>query len=104
MTNPKWWVPVSWTSRSSADFENTMPQLWLSPSDDSITLSDLPRREDWVILNLQQSGYYRVNYDTENWNAIKDQLLFDHKAIHILNRAQILNDAYHLGIQGMYEI
>ena len=33
---------------------------------------------DWYIFNLQQSGFYRVNYDTENWNNLINQLNTDH--------------------------
>lgn len=39
-------------------------------------------------------GYYRVNYDTENWNLIRDQLKTAPEEIHPLNRAQILDDSY----------
>lgn len=42
------------------------------------------------------TGYYRVNYDTENWKKIAKYLNdMEYTDIHILNRAQIIDDAYH---------
>lgn len=43
------------------------------------------------------SGYYRVNYDARNWNAIIDELHGDKfNLIHVLNRAQLLDDSFNL--------
>ena len=33
---------------------------------------------DWLLDNVQQMGYYRVNYDMENWKALIHQLKTDH--------------------------
>jgi len=42
------------------------------------------------------TGYYRVNYDSTNWQRIAAYLNSDnHTKIHILNRAQIIDDVYH---------
>lgn len=43
-------------------------------------------------------GYYRVNYDLENWKLLTEQLINDPKAIHVLNKAQIVDDAWALAI------
>ena len=50
----------------------------------------------WIIGNVQQIGFYRVNYDKEHWRLIVCQLNKDHLAIHPINRAQIINDAWNL--------
>ena len=71
--------------------------------------------EEWLIFNVDQmgkflnndnkenvvwrsfvTGYYRVNYDYQNWKLIIEQLLKDHTVIPVSNRAQILNDAFNL--------
>lgn len=43
-------------------------------------------------------GFYRVNYDEDNWNAIINQLYKDNKAIHVRNRAQLIDDAFNLAL------
>ena len=49
-----------------------------------------------VIMNVQETGYFRVNYDDQNWKLIIDQLNEDHEQIHVINRAQIIDDAMNL--------
>ena len=52
------------------------------------------------------TGYYRVNYDEENWKLIIKQLNEDHTQIHVINRAQIIDDAINLARVGLlkYEL
>lgn len=33
----------------------------------------------WIKANVDQIGYYRVNYETENWKSLYLQLQSDHK-------------------------
>ncbi|XP_029167151.1 aminopeptidase N-like [Nylanderia fulva] len=50
---------------------------------------------------MQIARYYRVNYDDENWQRISNYLNSDNfTKIHVLNRAQIIDDAFHLVIAG----
>ena len=46
-------------------------------------------REEAVILNVQQTGFYRVNYDLANWGLLAQHLLANHRQIHRINRAQV---------------
>ena len=46
-------------------------------------------------------GYYRVNYDEKNWRLIIKQLNEDHNKIHVINRAQLINDALNLASIGL---
>lgn len=52
---------------------------------------------DWYIGNLAHAGWYRVNYDEENWNRLIEQLNEDHQLIHPIHRAQLLDDSFNLG-------
>merc|ERR1719192_759391 len=66
----------------------------------------MPEGEQPVIFNVQQTGFYRVNYDKKNWKLIAKQLQRNHTAIHVINRAQILDDAFNLAKSGLldYEV
>merc|ERR1719507_2388853 len=50
-----------------------------------------------------QTGFYRVNYDQTNWALIADQLLTDHEGIHLMNRAQLLDDAFNVAKAGFLD-
>jgi len=42
------------------------------------------------------TGYYRVNYDNDNWQKLIKYLnSTEYLNIHVLNRAQIIDDAYY---------
>ena len=49
------------------------------------------------------TGYYRVNYDTANWKLLIKQLNDDHTKIHVINRAQIIDDALNLARAGLLD-
>ncbi|XP_029161758.1 aminopeptidase N-like [Nylanderia fulva] len=92
-------IPITFTTETSSNFNN-FTHYFLHVSRD-FELS-LPFKEDgWMIFNIQQVGYYRVNYDDENWRKISSYLKSDNcTKIHVLNRAQIIDDAFHLMIAG----
>lgn len=52
---------------------------------------------DWIVLNHRQTGFYRVNYDEINWNLIIKELNNgNYQTIPVLNRAQLIDDAFNL--------
>ncbi|XP_055479167.1 LOW QUALITY PROTEIN: aminopeptidase N [Psammomys obesus] len=52
--------------------------------------------DEWVLLNLNVTGYYQVNYDEGNWKKIQNQLQTDLSVIPVINRAQIIHDSFNL--------
>ena len=42
-----------------------------------------------LVANVQQTGFYRVNYDQKNWQMLAELLLADHARVHRINRAQV---------------
>ena len=52
--------------------------------------------QEWIKMNAQQTGYYRVNYDTSNWKKLLNQLQTDHmvcflrKTFYSFNRCSYL--------------
>ncbi|XP_063609324.1 aminopeptidase N-like [Penaeus indicus] len=96
----RWWVPLSYTSQGEANFDQTEARRLMEDAEERITITSLPPNDQWVIFNLQQTGYYRVNYDDHNWNLLIQQLNDDHEVIHVANRAQIIDDAMNLARAG----
>lgn len=65
---------------------------------------DITGGDSWVIFNTQQVGYYRVNYDAVSWHLIYQALLkANHDGIHVLNRAQVVDDALNLARGGLLD-
>ena len=44
-----------------------------------VNIGDISTDAQWFIGNVGQYGYYRVNYDIENWEALLQQLSSDHQ-------------------------
>uniref|UniRef100_A0A452QXF1 Aminopeptidase n=1 Tax=Ursus americanus TaxID=9643 RepID=A0A452QXF1_URSAM len=51
---------------------------------------------EWLLLNLNVTGYYLVNYDEDNWRRIQTQLQTDLSVIPVINRAQVIHDTFNL--------
>ncbi|XP_068266131.1 aminopeptidase N [Nyctibius grandis] len=88
--NYTWIVPITWMTR-----ETTGDRYWLSQV--SVTNDQFKvGSPSWLLLNLNVSGYFRVNYNQENWDQLLGQLATNHQAIPVINRAQIIDDAFNL--------
>ncbi|KAK3890636.1 hypothetical protein Pcinc_005432 [Petrolisthes cinctipes] len=96
-----WWIPISYTTQTQLNFSQTHPQRWMSPATHTIQMTGLPNENQWIVVNVQQTGFYRVNYDANNWDLLRTQLESSHTTIHSTNRAQILNDAFSLARAGL---
>ena len=84
------------------DFDTTRPRFWSGVRGGNIQLD--VAASDWLILNNQQSGYYRVNYDAQNWRLITQQLMSTNfNIIHRTNRAQLIDDAFTLARSGVID-
>ncbi|KAL8559955.1 hypothetical protein ACOMHN_041426 [Nucella lapillus] len=103
--NYTWDVPLTLTSSVERSFNKTDADVhWLWKSSPELTLH-LPgllpdpgvgARKGWILGNVQQHGYYRVNYDHHNWRALSNQLTTAHQVITPTNRAQVIDDAWSL--------
>ncbi|XP_065222050.1 aminopeptidase N-like [Planococcus citri] len=90
----KWIVPLTFTTKSQLQFSNVQPIHW-SFADEPTRLTRFNESE-WILFNLKRSGYYRLNYDSKNWQLITDQLNENHTKIHEYNRAQLIDDVFTL--------
>ncbi|XP_066503247.1 aminopeptidase Ey [Hoplias malabaricus] len=88
--NYEWFIPIKWMKRGVQQ-----DQFWLLQK--AVVHKPMKvSRGEWVLANVNVSGYYRVNYDPENWERLLGQLSSNHQVIPVINRAQVLDDAFNL--------
>ncbi|XP_054632557.1 alanyl (membrane) aminopeptidase b, tandem duplicate 1 [Dunckerocampus dactyliophorus] len=88
--NYEWIVPIKWMK---TEFSQT--SKWLTEK--TATVPEMKTTgSEWVLANLNVVGYYRVNYDQGNWDRLLDALDANHSAIPVINRAQLVDDAFNL--------
>ncbi|ELK36504.1 Aminopeptidase Q [Myotis davidii] len=98
--NDTWIVPVLWMKNGI-----TQSLVWLDKSSKLFPEMQISNFDhDWVILNLNMTGYYRVNYDKLGWKKLNQQLEKDHKAIPVIHRLQLIDDAFSLSKNNYIEI
>ncbi|CAH1723017.1 unnamed protein product [Aphis gossypii] len=94
-----WHIGLTYTSKNNQQFNNLQPTVWMNNKETEITIP-LVNNGEWVLFNLQSTGFYRVNYDFKNWNLLIAELKTNPKTIHVLNRAQLIDDSFNLARAG----
>ncbi|XP_040270073.1 aminopeptidase N-like [Bufo bufo] len=85
-----WYVPISYITKNSGN-----GNIWLTKERETNNSLQLTG-DNWLLANIDVTGYYRVNYDDGNWNKLVQQLDTDLTRIPVINRAQIIDDAFNL--------
>lgn len=84
----KWTIPFTYSIESNVflDKPTEMDSMnistikdsidWIKPTEEvtTIDLNASPTQDNFVLANIEMTGYYRVNYDPENWAKIIKQL------------------------------
>lgn len=92
--NITFWIPINFATTQNPSTDDTTPDVWYPPTRDfSFDVPSLAA-DDWLILNKQASGYYRILYDDRNYELLADAMVRNISLFHRLNRAQLINDAY----------
>jgi len=96
-TQQSWDIPINLVliGEENTDWNDITPTTWLS-EDSTVIALDQDITNTPYILNKKATGYFRINYDPENWLLLANTLQTDHTAIHPLNRAQIICDVISL--------
>ncbi|KAK3914740.1 Aminopeptidase N [Frankliniella fusca] len=128
-----WWVPLTFmtgtssaggaTTAAPASTPTTTPgsspttspgttpgttAVWLSPTSSATDLGIKSAANTWILANVDQNGFYRVNYDESNWRLLGAQLQQQLQAgsgtgssVSVRSRAQLLDDAMSLARAGL---
>lgn len=98
----RWIIPFTYTTSSAKDFSSTAPRAYIQKT--TVEHFELDQKVEWIIANIQQTGFYRVNYDEKTWKNIAKALTKDgFSGIHEINRAQIINDVANFAEIGLVE-
>ncbi|KFW60823.1 Glutamyl aminopeptidase, partial [Pygoscelis adeliae] len=90
----KWSIPVKWRLGSSTNY------TFYNTSDSAgIIIASPPNT--FVNINPDHIGFYRVNYDSQNWARLSTLLVSNHKDFSPADRAGILDDAFSLARPGL---
>ncbi|XP_047435973.1 aminopeptidase Ey-like [Mugil cephalus] len=89
--NYEWIVPITWMKPGRAE-----EQYWLLKKEDSNNNMTIGGANDWLLANINMRGFFRVNYDSQNWEHLLAKLSSKHADIPVINRAQIIDDAFNL--------
>ncbi|XP_058065844.1 aminopeptidase N-like [Anopheles bellator] len=87
-----WWIPIRYQVLLDGATSST-DQLWLPQGTSQASILDVALPDGASILvNPQQTGYYRVNYDTDLWLRLIRQLNVNPVALPAASRGQLLDD------------
>ncbi|CAN8211124.1 unnamed protein product [Coccothraustes coccothraustes] len=73
--------------------------IWVSNKSEHHRIPAL-EEASWLLGNINQTGYFRVNYDIRNWKLLINQLTRNHEVISVSNRAGLIDDAFNLARAG----
>ncbi|XP_057336106.1 endoplasmic reticulum aminopeptidase 2-like isoform X2 [Microplitis mediator] len=88
--NYKWYVPLSYYVDKEPE---VVYNVWMNMSD--VTF-EIPENTSYIKCNVNQSGFYRVTYPDEMWNAIIDTLMTKPWQFSPIDRANLIDDAFTL--------
>lgn len=86
----RWVIPITYETKSNRT-TTSIPTYWLNGSD-NITLENVVEEGEWLYVNINRAGYYRVNYDYESWKL----LIMSITTLPEVIRAQLIDDALNL--------
>ncbi|KAK0091458.1 hypothetical protein PV326_003204 [Microctonus aethiopoides] len=87
----KWIIPITYVTE-----KNSTPTLIWFDKDATKLEIKLNEPVDWIKFNHNQVGYYRVNYDSHEWENLLDVLKWHHKRLTISDRTSLIEDAFSL--------
>uniref|UniRef100_A0A1A8LAF5 Thyrotropin-releasing hormone-degrading ectoenzyme n=2 Tax=Nothobranchius pienaari TaxID=704102 RepID=A0A1A8LAF5_9TELE len=94
----QWQVPltVAVGNASSVCLESL---IWINNKTETHGIGQMDDNT-WLLGNINQTGYFRVNYDLHNWKLLIQQLHSHPQIISVGNRAGLIDDAFNLARAG----
>ncbi|XP_078360605.1 endoplasmic reticulum aminopeptidase 1-like [Oculina patagonica] len=92
-----WVVPLTYVTKESDERKIT----FMKKKTEQVHLPSGTKASSWIKMNAGQTGFYRVNYENENWKKLVHQLNASHQTLSAADRAGLLDDALNLARSGM---
>ncbi|EDS40362.1 alanyl aminopeptidase [Culex quinquefasciatus] len=86
----RWVFPISYVTSNSDQLPDT---IWMNTTETKVTLNHSPK---WIKLNHEQTGYFRVLYDEDNWGKLVEQMLINHHVFSTQDRVGLVSDIFTL--------
>jgi aminopeptidase N len=97
----RWYIPINFATSDNPNFDDTTITHYFDDLEMEKRIPATP--STWFVFNKQQWGYYRVDYQVSNWNALKTVLNSNgFTAVHVMNRAQLIDDSFALANAGYH--
>ncbi|KAG9331745.1 hypothetical protein JZ751_017261 [Albula glossodonta] len=93
-----WQIPLS-VSVGNSTYISPESIIWMSNRTESHRLGQMDEGT-WLLGNINQMGYFRVNYHLENWRLLIEQLMRNPEIISVGNRAGLIDDVFNLARAG----
>ncbi|XP_044726491.1 glutamyl aminopeptidase-like [Chrysoperla carnea] len=83
----RWTIPITYITNLDPE-----PKLKFFPYNNDTLKIQLDPNTKWIKFNVNQNGYYRVNYNKELWSNLID----NYQNFSIADRTSLINDAFNL--------
>ncbi|XP_023696332.1 thyrotropin-releasing hormone-degrading ectoenzyme-like isoform X2 [Paramormyrops kingsleyae] len=97
-TSFQWQIPLT-LSVGNSTHVSSESVIWVSDRSELHRIS-LLGEGTWLLGNINQTGYFRVNYDLQNWKLLLEQLMRNPEIISVGNRAGLIDDVFNLARAG----
>ncbi|KAK6292344.1 hypothetical protein J4Q44_G00369280 [Coregonus suidteri] len=94
----QWQIPLTLAVGNST-YKSSEVILWISNKTETHKVGRIDE-DIWLLGNINQTGYFRVNYDLHNWRLLIGQLMTNPEIISVGNRAGLIDDVFNLARAG----
>ncbi|KAH7961383.1 hypothetical protein HPB52_008730 [Rhipicephalus sanguineus] len=98
-----WPIPITLSYASEPQKIDVTAVVWMVSPEVTLKAPNA-HFDDWVLLNVGNEGLYRVDYEDSNWSHLIRQLQNDSSVIPVANRAQIIDNLFHLALAGYRQV
>lgn len=98
-----WKIPFTYTTSSEKNFNKTSSDIIWFDQEEMVIDTPSTKKDEWVIANIQEYGFYRVNYTRDNWMKLVEQLKRDRDVIHPINRGSLIDDSRSFSYSGQLD-